>query len=188
MTPPRQKIVDDYARWTALSALRSGVGHPKAAADVYRALEAINFDRLLDRDRSAISEPEFAQWHRASVQKLDGRSFCVGWAAKLINVYLKTCVYLAGDGRTGLKALIHPPIDAGLWAGVKAQFPQDAELDALMHPHDGAKKIETISGIKRYEHYSRIIEGCRRVARRERCKLIEVEQFWSAVGTGKHGL
>lgn len=175
---PRSKIVDDFARWTALSALRAGAGHPKSRADVYEALKVVTFNSLCDDSRSTIEEPEFARWHRANVEKLDAHGFCVGWAAKLINVYLKTRVYLAGDGRPGLPSLIHPPIDAGLWAGIKRRFPREARLNALMHPHDGTKKITTISGIMRYDHYLRIIEGCRWIAQDQECRLIEVEQFW----------
>lgn len=175
---PRPKIVDDYACWTALSALRSGAGHPKSANDVHKALNSVRFEPLFDRPRGTISESEFAGWHRATVTSLGSQDFCVGWAAKLVNVYLKTRVYLAGDGRTGLSALIHPPIDAGLWAGIRRRFPRDAELNALMHPSGGPGRIKTISGITRYGQYSEIIEGCRRIAARERCKLIELEQFW----------
>jgi hypothetical protein len=42
----------------------------------------------------------------------------IGWAVKLINVYLKTLVYLAREGRSGLIESIHPPIDNELWKGI----------------------------------------------------------------------
>ena len=48
-----------------------------------------------------------------------GPRLCVGWAAKLLNVYLKTAVYIGSLGPRELVAHLHPPIDGGLWSGLE---------------------------------------------------------------------
>ena len=40
----------------------------------------------------------------------------------MLNVYLKTSVYAGGLGRSELVTAIHPPIDGGLWVGLKKPF------------------------------------------------------------------
>ena len=116
-----------------------------------------------------IDAAEFDKWHEETVQ-----DFCkaepmlsVGWAAKIINVYLKTRVYLAGEGREGLVRAIHPPIDTSLQAGLKKKFP--------LRPW---RKM-TIKGIQSYEaDYMPFINECRSLAQEEGCLLIEVEWYW----------
>ncbi len=174
---PRSTIVDDFARWTALSALRSGSGHPKAREAVYAALKRVKFGTLFDPSRPPIEEKEFAQWHHASVRKLGRDGFCVGWAAKMINVYLKTRVYVGREGRVGLAKLIHPPIDNGLWKGIALEDDY-AAVRSLMHPIENGKRVNAISGITRYETYGKIIDGCRHLANRRGWSLIEVESLW----------
>ena len=38
-----------------------------------------------------------------------------GWAAKLINVYIKTRAYALGAGRPELRSFLYLPLDGGLW-------------------------------------------------------------------------
>lgn len=89
----------------------------KSGADIYGLIRQVPFEQLLDRASPPISRPEFDKWHRAATLALTDANpkLCVGWAAKIINVYLKTSVYVGGMGRAGLATLIHPPIDGGLW-------------------------------------------------------------------------
>src|SRR6516225_7164521 len=96
----RNKIVHDFAKWTALSALRSG-SPLKSGKRVYDLIEGHADLMALFAPNRAIDEAEFDHWHEATVL-----AFCkaepalpVGWAAKIVNVYLKTSVYLAGEGR-----------------------------------------------------------------------------------------
>jgi hypothetical protein len=58
---------------------------------VYPLLGLAGFDRLLDAPRGSLSEQAFANWHAAAVGRLCDADpeLCVGWAAKLVNVYLK---------------------------------------------------------------------------------------------------
>jgi hypothetical protein len=97
----------------------------------------------------------------------------VGWAAKIINVYLKTRAYVGAEGRSGLDAAIHPPIDGGLWQGIAVHFPGRPDLLAQTNC------VARIKDITDYQLYSRIIDGCRKVARELDCRLIEVEQLWA---------
>ena len=99
----------------------------------------------------------------------------VGWAAKILNVYLKTRCYIGAEGRHHLSEAIHPPIDAGLWLGLRRRFADRPDILAR------SNCVERIKDVRKYECYTRIIDGCRAAAKELRCKLIEVEQLW--VGT-----
>ena len=99
----------------------------------------------------------------------------VGWATKIINVYLKTRVYIGGQGRHHLKEMIHPPIDAGLWLGLKRRFPESARhLDRDPLCQSDAERASLTTSC-----YRRIIDGCRAAAKAIDCELIEVEQLWA---------
>jgi hypothetical protein len=166
----RQKIVHDFAKWTALSALRSG-SPLKSGERVYNLIEQHTDLMVLFGLNAAIDETEFDAWHEKTVLY-----FCkaepalpVGWAAKIINIYLKTRVYLAGEGRQGLVTAIHPPIDTSLQQGLRKSFP--------LRPW---RKM-TISGIQSYrDDYMPFIKECRSVAQEEGCLPIEVEWYWQA--------
>jgi len=170
----RSAIVDTYARWTALSALRSGAP-VKSRADVYPALQSVDFTPLFDLDRGSIDDLEFDRWHEAAVEHLLAGEpvLGVGWAAKILNVYLKTRAYVGAEGRPGLNDAIHPPIDAGLWLGIKRRFPDRGDILVLSHC------VTKIKDIDRYPRYRLIIDGCRIVAAELGCSLIEVEQLWA---------
>lgn len=169
----RAPIISTYAHWTALSALRSG-SPVKSRAQVYGLLKVVPFDRLLEPSNRPIKEAEFASWHHDAVLGLCEREspLCVGWAAKLVNVYLKTYVYVGGLGRPGLVSAIHPPIDGGLWAGVKKRFHERPDILAKTHV------VHRIRDIGDYPTYTTIIAGFRAVAEELGCLLIEVEQLW----------
>ena len=114
-----------------------------------------NLPALFDTTR-AIDETEFDCWHEKTVL-----AFCnaepvlpVGWAAKIVNVYLKTRVYLAGEGRKGLVSVIHPPIDSSLQRGLEKEF--------SLRPW----KIMRIKDIHSYQDdYLPFIQVCRSVAK-----------------------
>jgi hypothetical protein len=96
------------------------------------------------------------------------RGLRVGWGTKIINVYLKTRVYIGAQGRHHLKEMIHPPIDAGLWLGLARRFPDRPDI------LERTNCVNRIKDIVDYECYRRIIDGCR--APGAGCELIEVEQ------------
>jgi len=119
----RETILRAYAEWTALSALRSGAPI-KSRAAVYPLLRGRLFAQLEDHARGRIDADEFDAWHKRACVRLMAREarLGVGWAAKLINVYLKTYAHVGGAGRPGLANCLHPPIDAGLWLGLRRRF------------------------------------------------------------------
>lgn len=164
----RQKIVHDFAKWTALSALRSG-SPLKKSKNIYTLLEKhADLGTLFFSDQP-IDAAGFDRWHEKAVL-----GFCsiepvlsAGWAAKIINVYLKTRVYLAGEGRKGLVSAIHPPIDTHLQKRLKNQFPHRSW------------KMMTIKSILSYqEDYMPFVSECRNLAEQERCLPIELEWYW----------
>src|SRR5437899_13071503 len=93
----RGRIVHDFGKWTALSALRSG-SPIKAGRQVYDLIDKHADLATLFACDTPIDAAEFDNWHEETVL-----AFCkaepmlsVGWAAKIVNVYLKTRIYLAG--------------------------------------------------------------------------------------------
>jgi hypothetical protein len=174
MAEIREEIIATYAEWTALSALRSGAPI-KSRHDVYRVLRTCSFDVLFDKSLGPISGKEFNRWHRGATAGLVEREprLTFGWATKIINVYLKTRAYIGAQGRHHLSEALHPPIDTGLWLGLRRRFAD--RPDILTHTHC----VERIRAITEYECYERIIRGCRLAAAELGCKLIEVEQLWA---------
>ena len=173
MKATRMRIIIDFACWTGLSALRSG-SPVKSRSDIYRLLNAIPFDVLFVPSTAPVQATEFATWHRTATLDLCKREprLCVGWAAKLINVYLKTAAYVGDLGRPQLADVIHPPIDRGLWAGLAARFASRREILDKTHV------VTSVGDIREYDTYVTIIAGCRLAAEALSCALIEVEQLW----------
>jgi hypothetical protein len=178
MNECRSKIITTYAAWTVLSALRSGAPI-KSREDVYPLLRTVDFAALLGEDSPLISSAEFDEWHQSATVNLCQREavLCIGWAAKMLNVYLKTAVYVGGLGRPCLMAALHPPIDSGLWRGLRRRF---ADHDLLAKTHI----VQQIKAIRDYDIYRTIIAGCRSAAAELHCLLIEVEQLWDGADAG----
>lgn len=174
MAEPRAAIIATYAEWTAMSALRSSAPI-RSRSDVYRALRAVNFKVLFDTGLGPIGRDDFDEWHEEAARMMLAREprLTVGWATKILNVYLKTRVYVAAEGRENLMDMIHPPIDGGLWLGLSRQFAGQPEILAMTNC------VSRIKGIVDYDCYRRIIDGCLAAAALLACRLIEVEQLWT---------
>ena len=168
---PRCRILVEYAKWTALSAVRAGAPI-RDRETVYRLLDGVAFSKVLDSSLGPIRCRGFNEWHTGQTEDLcerakpdlppkwveaQGQQFPVGWGAKLINVFLKTAVYAGGLGREGLRDVLHPPLDNGLRKGL------------IEHFHDRSDMLEKVDFGK--------IEGCHDAAKELGCSLIEVEQL-----------
>ena len=96
-----------------MSALRSGAPI-KSRRYVYTALRGVHFGVLFEDALGPINRAAFYAWHADAVRAMMKREprLTVGWATKIINVYLKTRVYIGAQGRHHLKEMIHPPIYA----------------------------------------------------------------------------
>jgi hypothetical protein len=177
MSECRGQIVREFASWTALSALRSGAP-VKSRSDVYQLLDQVRFGDVLFGSEP-ITPAQLDAWHKAAAESLCARDprLVIGWGAKLINGYLKTAGYVGGMGRPGLKESLHPPIDAGLWDGLRERF---RDRSAIL---DDVHCVRRIKKIRDYSTYRRLIEGCRLVAAELGCLLIEVEQLWLSPAT-----
>lgn len=168
---PREKIIRDFAEWAAFSSTRSGCPI-KARKDVYPLIRLPSYRNIFKG--GPISQGEFETWHKDNTMAIIEKDYRlpIGWAAKIINIYLKTMVYVAREGREGLIACIHPPIDNGLWDGIKDKYRNEANIIDKTHIVSKIKDITT------YEIYTNIIEGCNLIAQRRGCLLIEVEELW----------
>ncbi len=98
MSDVRKAIITTYAEWTAMSALRSGAPI-RSKRDVYTVLRAVDFEPLFD-DALGPNRATFDAWHAATVRRMIKREprLTVGWATKIINVYLKTRAYIGAQG------------------------------------------------------------------------------------------
>ena len=132
----RCQILVEYGKWTGLSAVRAG-SPIKAREPVYRLLDGVAFEEVLDAERGAVSAEDFDAWHERQVVALRaqaaldlpakwreaaqragrGPRFPVGWSAKLINVFLKTTAYVGQLGRAGVSDVLHPPLDGAFGVG-----------------------------------------------------------------------
>lgn len=179
MTPQRKVILASYSKWTALSALRSG-SPIRSKKDIYQIIDAINFAVVLDESTGEICKNEFEEWHKETIRDMVSTTPKLnkqyGWAAKIINIYLKTYCYIGGGGRKGICDFIHPPIDSGIWGGVMDKF-NGHQLIADSHV------VTRIKDISSHSIYLRIINGMRSASNELNCQLIEVEQLWKGAQT-----
>ena len=182
---PRCQILVEYAKWTALSAVKAGAPI-KDKKTVYRLLDGVAFGEVLSG--AEVSAERFNAWHRRETRRLcrcadkhlrekaqqKGQKppvpYPVGWSAKLINVFLKTTVYAGGLGHERLREVLHPPLDNGLRKGL---------IEYFQGRPDMTKKVdfEAIKHIKKYPQYRTVIESCCVAAKELGCSLIEVEQL-----------
>ncbi|SRR6266498_4064693 len=171
---PRSTIVNTFAEWTAYSALRSGLPNTvsRLRESLYPLIQTPNYTAIISCND--VSPQEFDHWHEQNTLAICEKAagLPIGWATKIINIYLKTRVYLAGDGPPSLVACIHPPIDNGLWQGIKGQYRNEPEI------YDKTHIVNRIKNITDYTLYRTIIEGCRLIAAKRGCLLIEVEELW----------
>ena len=186
----REIIVSDFAKWTALSATRSG-SPIKSRKDVYGVLDTVDFTFLFRADMEPIDDAGFVDWHKSAVDEMckSQPKLTVVWATKIINVYLKTKCYVGGYGRDGLIDVIHPPIDNGLISGLSKELSrrfliystsnfQVSTLDKVTSVLFALAAFQSMESIKTYEQYECIIQACRAFATLIGCSLFEGEQFW----------
>ena len=193
MSSPRDKIMHDFAKWTAARSTRNF-----AREMIYRALDDVDFSFPLQMSLGPITHTQFNLWHRDEAKELDRLypDIVMGWIVKIINIYLKTRCYIGNDGREGIREVIHPPMDRFLIKGLKEVDRSYNGFDYLGVPSNmkllkkaSEKKddvitrlssFKSISSIRRYDQYQTIILACEAIAVASDCSLFEVEQFWSA--------
>ena len=168
--PLRERLVTDFARWVSSCAVSAF-----PPEEVYAALDTVDFTPLFQSDLGPIGAEEFRAWHESAIAEMQDAQpkFNVGWAAKILNEYLKTKCYVGGYGRDGLVDVIHPPIDNGLMLGLRNEFSGDSDLRQRLD------SLEKMSGLDTYAKYDELIQVCGRVARVSGCSLLESEQFWA---------
>lgn len=166
----RGEIVRDFARWIAYCS----VANIADEGEISAALDRVDFSPLFDRERGGVTAVEFAAWHRTATETASraAPNLNAGYAAKMINEYLKTRCYVGGFGRDGLANAIHPPIDDGLIAGLRKRMSSRAEL------RDDLASVPDMERMDGYGEYENLIRVCERVARITDSSLLEVELFW----------
>jgi len=168
----RFEICNTFGRWIAFSGTRSGCPL-KSRSDIYPLINDVNFDLIL-KGNEPISKQEFNDWHSMYSELIKQKEprLPIGWTTKLINLYLKSMVYVGLFGRPNLVQFIHPPIDKGLWDGIAERFGNDDEIISKTHSKTKIKNIVE------YDDYRLIIDGIELIANKENWLLIEVEQLW----------
>ncbi len=174
----RNTIISKFARWAAASAARQGPRHLRGRK-WYTHLDQVDLDDLLTMG-TPVSNAAFLAWHQREVQGLAGRAGVeIGWAAKMVNMFLKIHVYIAGRGDGSLLAVIHPPIDNDLLDAIRREFPKN---DPRPQNREIRKKCDSgkpISGVTTYSHYSEVIAGLTLASERLGCTLFEIESLWA---------
>lgn len=174
----REKVIRNYAAWTATAALRSGK-HIKDGFSLQNALEEVVV--LADIPST---QTEFDLWHERVVPMLqkkvlelrstnDEKEFSVGWSAKLLNVYLKTLYYVGDLEPSDIRKVIHPPIDNIL-------------VDSIIEEYGVSiwsyENKFTIQGIEKYDVYSEMIKRLKQIANKSNLEnLIDIEHVWSSI-------
>lgn len=198
--PVRWEIAHQFALWTTRAATQSQGTmdrFPNKQEDVNAYLDAVEFDILFDKSRGAIDIDEFGEWHDRQVTTLIRcqNNINVGWAAKMIAVYLKTTCYLTGFGRDGLDRVIHPVFD-NILMGKMAEYNQmefrtqkklirDTQanpkifMNLIRASHVHWKKPIPIKDITDEFYWNVLIHNCEIIAKKLECTLFEVEQLWT---------
>lgn len=171
--PTREALVTDFSRWIASCAVRSNAP-VRSRAEIYYSLDAVDFSSLFRDDLGRIDSAEFGTWHKSAITGMRKAQpkLNVGWAAKILNEYLKTKCYVGGYGRDGLADVIHPPIDNGLVNGLRKRFGSHPVLGPQL---DSLRRMNSLDS---YDEYDALIRICERVAEVTQCSLLESEQFW----------
>lgn len=169
----REVLVTDFSRWVASCAVRSNAPIRSRSA-IYDALDAVDFSPLFRDDLGRIDSAEFGTWHKSAIAEMRKAQpkLNVGWAAKILNEYLKTKCYIGGYGRDGLTDVVHPPIDNGLMDGLRRRFGCDPDLGPQLD------SLERMNSLDTYDKYDALIRICGQVAEITECSLLESEQFW----------
>ena len=195
--PLRWQIAHEFAVWTTHSAFRNPGSPMRKGEEIRAALDDVDFAHLFDDALGTIDESEFDDWHRKQVNGLREKYpvLNVGWAAKMIAVYLKTTCYLAGFGRDGLDSVIHPPFDNimmqkmgeydhNLLIDRSSQLNDiDPEIyDAVMSVSKEYLAVLSNARIKNIDddfYWEVLIVTCERISVQLGCTLFEVEQLWT---------
>jgi hypothetical protein len=94
----------------------------KSKAGVYPLINEDPFEYVLDCSLGLITKLEFEGWHAQTLHGLvrmnEELNRQYGWLANMVNIYLKTYCYIGDGGCLGIRSMLHPPIDTGLWEGV----------------------------------------------------------------------
>ena len=124
----RWQIAHTFAQWATRAAVQSQgrqKNFKKDQAAVNSYTDAVDFNRPFDRSLGSIGADEFSDWRGGQVRRLMSchENINVGWAAKMIAIYLKVTCYLSGFGREGLDSVIHPPFDSNLMERIAERNP-----------------------------------------------------------------
>ena len=199
----RWQIAHTFAQWTTRAAVQSQGRHrnfKKDQAAVNSYIEAVDFNRPFDRSLGSIGEDEFSDWHSEQVRRLMSchENINVGWAAKMIAIYLKVTCYLSGFGRECLDSVIHPPFDSNLMEGIaehnyqtfgnlmstlQGEISQE-QYDAAMRNSEEVRRNLSNARIRDIDdtfYWEVLIPACEQAAESLNCTLIEVEQLWTPI-------
>ncbi len=126
-----------------------------------------DYTQIFDGD-CPITKPEFEAWHQRTVLEMivEMPNVSVGWAAKVLNFFLKTTVNVAGFGRPDLFKWI-PGVDKGLWPDAY----KDQDILEKTHYRQKVKDIVTY-------HDQTIIDGLELIAQERGYLPVDVEEFW----------
>ena len=166
MDSTRRHIILRSAEWHAVAAIRSS-SPLKDRGAIKQCVALIKTEELGEiESMTGIRQQEaYDLWHAKTVEGIVAKApeLSFGWAAKLVNVYIKTLAYISDDFWPKLRGAIHPAIDGML---------QDMlEKEGLQKTKVGLKDMDR-------EAYRRLIAEYRNVAAAQNIALVEVDKYW----------
>lgn len=111
-----------FAKWCAAAAYGRGLaGGGNSLA--FRLIEVSGLDQIAGPEHIG---QDVDEWQMSFMKKIDAEAthlgisgFSFGRAQKLVNIYLKTILVCGGHHQHPSVALLHPPLDAELFKGLR---------------------------------------------------------------------
>ena len=139
---PRCQILVEYAKWTALSAVRAG-GLIKAKEPVYQLLDGVAFSKVFDQSLGPISCKDFNDWHECQTVALSKRG---------------------GIGFAGGSQAIPP---YRLERQADQRLPQDDRLRWRSRPRGPSRRAASAARQRPQERAQEALQGVQRTCRAE---------------------
>lgn len=125
-----------YAKWCAAAAYGRGLaGGGNSLA--FRLIEVCGLDQVTGPEHI---DQHVDEWQMSFMKKIEaearrlGRNdFSFGRAQKLVNIYLKTILVCGGHHQHSSVALLHPPLDAALFKGMRTFLRKNRNAMAEAH-------------------------------------------------------
>lgn len=157
----------NYSVWTSARAVQRGFTTTKNIKEAIENTELQQFAEL----RKCNNSDEFDMFHKKTAINLinnlkeKGIETTYGRAAKIIAIYLKTCIVIRDSGISEFSKIIHPPIDNILLTNLSNEYKHLDIINIRWTQLNEIKYFELIAKLRslQYEYFW------------------EIEKFWTPI-------